>query len=68
MMTGEFDYVNPPAVSKATAAKINGAVFKSLPNFGHFPLAEHPSEMIPHLLEAITFIQNTGSSEYLHKL
>ena len=57
MMTGEDDYINTPALSKATADKINGAMFKSMPHLGHFPVAENPMIFVPHLIEAIEHIQ-----------
>lgn len=57
-MTGEHDWLNSPAQSKATADKIQGAMLKSLPNLGQFPMTEDPKIFIPHLFEAIEHIQN----------
>jgi hypothetical protein len=44
-------------MSAATAKKIKGGMFKSMPGLGHFPATENPARFVPHLLEAIEFIQ-----------
>jgi pimeloyl-ACP methyl ester carboxylesterase len=42
MLTGEYDYSCTPAMSQATASRIPGAVFRTMPGLGHFPMAENP--------------------------
>lgn len=59
MLTGEYDWSNTPAVAQATCDKIPGAKHKSMPGIGHFPATENPQKFVPHLLEAIDWIQNT---------
>ncbi|MCW2904847.1 MAG: 2-hydroxy-6-oxo-6-phenylhexa-2,4-dienoate hydrolase [Streptosporangiaceae bacterium] len=56
MLTGEYDYSCTPEMSRRTAAKIPGAVFRVMPRLGHFPYAENPPLFIPHLLDAIDSI------------
>lgn len=58
-LTGEFDWSTTPAMSKATADKIEGAMFKSMQNLGHFPATENPALFVPYLVEAIEWIQKT---------
>jgi pimeloyl-ACP methyl ester carboxylesterase len=56
-LTGEYDWSTTPEMSAATAKKIKGGMFKSMPGLGHFPATENPARFVPHLLEAIEFIQ-----------
>ena len=56
MMTGEYDYSCTPAMSEATAAKIEGAHFWTMAGLGHFPICEHPTAFRPHLDRALTLI------------
>lgn len=56
MMTGEYDYSCTPAMSEATAAKITGAHFWTMPGLGHFPICEHPTAFRPHLDRALSLI------------
>ena len=49
-------------MSQATADKIKGAVHKSMPGLGHFPMTENPRLFVPHLIEAIEHIQKTRSA------
>ena len=62
MLTGEYDWSNTPQMSQATADKIKGAVHKSMPGLGHFPMTENPRLFVPHLIEAIEHIQKTRSA------
>lgn len=57
MMTGEYDYSCTPAMSEATAARIPGAVFWTMPGLGHFPICEHPEAFAPHLQRALAVIE-----------
>jgi pimeloyl-ACP methyl ester carboxylesterase len=56
MMTGEYDYSCTPAMSAATADRIPGSVYWTMPGLGHFPICEHPDAFRPHLQRALTTI------------
>lgn len=60
MMTGEYDYSCTPAMSEATARRIRGAHFWTMPGLGHFPICEHPAVFRPHLEQALTMIGATN--------
>lgn len=63
MLTGEYDYSCTPEMSERTAARIPGAVFRTMPGLGHFPPAENPPLFAGHLLEALdTIAQKAGSA------
>ncbi|OHZ01937.1 hypothetical protein BC443_02660 [Salinicola sp. MIT1003] len=53
MMTGEYDYSCTPAMSEATANKIPGALYWTMPKLGHFPMAENPPYFAEHFLKAL---------------
>ncbi|MFC3102531.1 alpha/beta fold hydrolase [Salinisphaera aquimarina] len=57
MLTGEYDYSCTPEMSKATAKKIPGAVYWTMPKLGHFPMAEHPSVFATHFIRALDLIE-----------
>ncbi|KAF1999791.1 alpha/beta-hydrolase [Amniculicola lignicola CBS 123094] len=61
MLTGEYDWSNTPEMSQKTADKIPGAKHKSMPGLGHFPATENPQKFVPHLIEAIDYIQQVKS-------
>ncbi len=50
MLTGEYDYSCTVEASAATAAKIPGVRFQSMPGMGHFPFAENPALFAEYLL------------------
>jgi pimeloyl-ACP methyl ester carboxylesterase len=56
-LTGEYDWSTTLEISAATAKKIKGGMFKSMPGLGHFPATENSTRFVPHLLEAIEFTQ-----------
>lgn len=56
MLTGEYDYSCTPDASRATAAKIKGAVFEEMKQMGHFPFSEDPSGFVPYFLRALEHI------------
>ncbi|KAE9363147.1 alpha/beta-hydrolase [Stipitochalara longipes BDJ] len=59
MLTGEYDWSNTPEMAQKTADKIKGAKHKAMPELGHFPATENPAKFVPHLVEAIEWIQKT---------
>ncbi|MEV0616805.1 alpha/beta hydrolase [Nonomuraea sp. NPDC050404] len=56
MMTGEYDYSCTPEMSRSTAERIPGAIFRTMPGLGHFPMAENPAAFAGHLLWALDTI------------
>jgi pimeloyl-ACP methyl ester carboxylesterase len=53
MMTGEYDYSCTPDMSEATAKRIAGAHYWTMPRLGHFPICENPAAFAPHLANAL---------------
>lgn len=53
MMTGEYDYSCTPEMSRATAETIPGAVYRTMPGLGHFPMAENPPLFATYLSSAL---------------
>lgn len=63
MLTGEYDYSCTPDMSRRTAERIPGAVFRVMPGLGHFPPAENPPLFAGHLLDALdTIAAKAGSA------
>ena len=63
MLTGEYDYSCTPQMSELTAARIPGAVFREMPEIGHFPPAENPPLFAGYLLDALdTIAEKRGPS------
>jgi pimeloyl-ACP methyl ester carboxylesterase len=57
MLTGEYDYSCTAEMSKATAAKIDGAKFRRMIGIGHFPFAENPALFAEYLLPVLHEIE-----------
>jgi pimeloyl-ACP methyl ester carboxylesterase len=49
LMSGAYDYSVPSSATQELAAAIPGAVFRAMPDLGHFPHAENPSAFADHL-------------------
>lgn len=62
MLTGEYDYSCTPEMSRHTAERIPGAIFRIMPNMGHFPPAENPPLFAGYLLEALDVIAEKSRS------
>ena len=62
MLTGEYDYSCSPAMSRATAAKIKGAVFEEMRGLGHFPASEDPERFLPYFNKALDHVQRNMAS------
>jgi len=53
MMTGTYDYLTTPEMSKATADQIRGAHFIEMQDIGHFPMSENHEVFRRYFLEAL---------------
>jgi pimeloyl-ACP methyl ester carboxylesterase len=53
MMTGEYDYLTTPRMSKETCDKINGAKFIEMKKIGHFPMSESRETFKRYLLSVL---------------
>ena len=60
MLTGDYDYSCTTEMSAATAAKIPGARFRSMPGIGHFPFAENPALFANYLLPILADLRDAG--------
>jgi pimeloyl-ACP methyl ester carboxylesterase len=66
MLTGEYDYSCTPAVSKATADQIPGAIFETMEGLGHFPATENPTQFLPYLIKALDHIEASHKGVQAH--
>jgi pimeloyl-ACP methyl ester carboxylesterase len=62
LMSAEYGYVPSPALSRATAEAIPGALFYELAGIGHFPMSENYPVFRPYLLEALAVIEARAES------
>jgi pimeloyl-ACP methyl ester carboxylesterase len=46
LLTGEYDWSTPPALSRAVADQIPGAHFQTMEGLGHFPMSEDPERFL----------------------
>ena len=49
LLTGEYDWSTPPALSQAVAEQIPGAHFQTMEGLGHFPMSEDPERFLGYL-------------------
>lgn len=61
MMTGSYDFLTPPAVTRATAAQVKGADFIEMKNLGHFPMSENYPLFKPYLSQALDIIERKSA-------
>lgn len=59
-LTGEDDYSCTAEMSAATAARIPGARFVSMPGLGHFPIAEDPTLFKQYLIPELRALTARG--------
>lgn len=57
LLNGSYDYSVPPEQTKELASEVPGAVYKDMPELGHFPHAENPSAFARYLLWALDHIE-----------
>jgi len=62
LLTGEYDYTTPLAVSKAAADRIPGAYFSTMEGLGHFPMCEDPERFLACLLPVLEKIRALESA------
>jgi len=61
LLTGDYDWTAPPAVSKQAADRIPGATFAAMPGLGHFPMCEDPERFLAALLPVLEKIRAAGN-------
>lgn len=54
IMCGEYDLTCTPDDARRTARAIAGATLAIMPEIGHFPMAEHPTQFRPFFAEALS--------------
>lgn len=57
MITGDYDYLTTPEMTKATADKIKGAEFIEMAGIGHFPMSENYPVFKQYLEQALRRIE-----------
>ncbi len=53
LLCGAYDYSATPADGQRIADLIPGAVLRTMPSMGHFPMCEHPDAFAPYLYDAL---------------
>lgn len=61
LLTGNYDYSATPTDSRRVAQEIAGATFTELTGFGHFPMVENPTGLMPYLQAPLRDIRQTMS-------
>jgi pimeloyl-ACP methyl ester carboxylesterase len=49
IMCGEYDWSSTPAMARALADQIKGAVYRDMPDLGHFPMSENPALFLEYV-------------------
>jgi len=57
LMNGHYDYSVPPEATQELLARVPRAVYRDMPDLGHFPHAENPRAFGTHLLAALDHIE-----------
>ena len=60
LLTGEYDWSTPPALSQAVAEQIPGAFYQTMEGLGHFPMSEDPERFLSCLRPVLEKIQAAG--------
>jgi len=61
MMTGSYDYLTPPAVTKQTADQVPGSLYVEMIDLGHFPMSENYPLFKPYLRQGLDHIRTQTS-------
>lgn len=56
-LSGVYDYSVPPDQTRELADSIPGAIFREMPELGHFPHAENPPVFAEHLLWSLAQLE-----------
>jgi pimeloyl-ACP methyl ester carboxylesterase len=57
MLTGDYDYLTTPEMTKETAEQIKGAEFIEMKGIGHFPMSENPPMCNQFFAQALDIIE-----------
>ena len=57
MLTGDYDYLTTPEMTKETAERIKGAEFIEMKDIGHFPMSENSPMFKQYLTQALGIIE-----------
>jgi pimeloyl-ACP methyl ester carboxylesterase len=49
ILCGEYDWASTPEMARALAERIKGAMYRDMPNLGHFPMSEHPELFLRYI-------------------
>jgi pimeloyl-ACP methyl ester carboxylesterase len=63
LLTGEYDWSTPPALSQAVAAQIPGAFYQTMERLGHFPMSEDPEQFLRYLRPVLEQIHTAAAEE-----
>jgi pimeloyl-ACP methyl ester carboxylesterase len=63
LLTGEYDWATPPALSAQLAEQIPGATFEVMSGLGHFPMSEDPDQFLQYLRPVLDRIAAQSSTE-----
>jgi pimeloyl-ACP methyl ester carboxylesterase len=63
LLTGEYDWSTPPALSQAVADQIPGALYQTMEGLGHFPMSEDPEQFLRYLRPVLEQIRAAGAEE-----
>lgn len=61
LMSGAYDYTVPPAATRELVNSIPHAIYRDMPELGHFPHAENPDVFAAHLQWALQQIDQASA-------
>lgn len=63
LLTGEYDWSTPPALSQAVAEQIPGAFYQTMEGLGHFPMSEDPERFLRYLRPVLEKVRTASGGE-----
>jgi len=63
LLTGEYDWATPPALTAQLAQQIPGATFQVMAGLGHFPMSEDPHRFLSYLRPVLNHIEAQSAAE-----